>query len=435
MGKRTLCVNWVSINGARKRKRRLSFEPDEENMYNCPVSTCLHAGFKSTRGARLHVNNKHSWWFYFDSCPEFDRAEAKKLQPAKQRASTHNQLSFSIEKGCGREFLEWLQTPCGGGKSLKESTQAAKRSMKYLMYCVDDYRQGDLAEVSLIDCCICSPGLLMDFLQGITTHWGLKSSGALAYLQSVTDLCDFRKCSGLSDDILRSMAVTEVYLRRSKATLYRKKNIEYSRNLDLESLIARNSWADIPQMESVIPFHTEEFTGIIKKVRADPDSVSISEISFATKFVISFLFLRVKCTRPMSIRFLTTQMIQNAPKNDYFVHQSMFKTAGQFAFDSLKFNEDTLHVLNTYIETIRPLCKPKEECDYVILTTNGTQYTAIGTAMSLLCYQAIKKHISPTRYRMIIESMSKEKLSKEEQEIISQDQKHKRYIQYIIFNI
>lgn len=427
MGKRTLLVDWVSVNGARKKKRKLSLECDAEGIYDCPVSSCMHSGFRSIRGCRMHVTNKHAWWYYFDVCPEITRSELKKLAPPKHKATTHNQLAFSIVKGCGRDFVEWLQTACGGCKTPKQSTQTGRRAMKFLMACVNDFQQGDNAERSLIDCCICSPGMLMEFLK-ILGDWGLQSAGQLTYLHSISDLCDFRKCSGeLSDDVLRSLAITEVYLRRSKATLYKKKNMEYSRNLDLETLISKNSWATIDEIEMVVPFHTEEFKEIIKAAQKDPGSITISDIAFATRFLITFLFLRVKCTRPMSIQYLTLDMIENAPKNDYFIDQSLFKTAGTFAFDSLKFNQDTLEMVNIYITHIRPLCKPKPECNLVILTNNGTPYNAIGAAMSILVYQAIKKHISPTRYRMIIESLSKERLCKEDQEIMSQDQKHNSY--------
>ena len=75
-----------------------------------------------------------------------------------------------------------------------------------------------------------------------------------------------------------------------------------------------------------------------------------------------------------------------------------------------------------YIRIIRPLCKPK--CNYVILTTNGTQYTAFCNAMSILTHEAIGKHITPTRYRAIVESESVVRLDKEKQAIISHDQKH-----------
>ena len=124
----------------------------------------------------------------------------------------------------------------------------------------------------------------------------------------------------------------------------------------------------------------------------------------------------------MSLQFLTLEMIDLATKNGGFVDQTQFKTNDQYGFDSLKFSKDALDVVNTYINRIRPLCKPR--CEFVILTTCGTQYTAFCNALSLLTHESIGKHITPTRYRAIVESESVVRLDKDKQEVISKDQKH-----------
>ena len=251
MTKRLLCVDWCSLVGARKKKRILHLEPDADGSFICPVKSCLHDEYKSKRGLRKHINSKHEWYFYFDSQPDVKREDAQKRQPTKQKASTNHQPAFAVDQGCGLAFAEWLTTPCGGGKNMKDAKQVAKRAMKYLMYCVGDSEDdGVCAHDSYIDCCVGSPTMLMKFLKTVQEEWGLKSSGALSYMQAVTDLCDFRKCHGVPDSTLRLFAVTEVYLRRTKATLNRKKIVEYSRDLSLESLIARGSWATLQHVFS-----------------------------------------------------------------------------------------------------------------------------------------------------------------------------------------
>ena len=426
MSTRTLCIDWLSLPGANKSKRKLHLQADDGGIYSCPVKSCLHVGFKSQRGLRKHVDNKHEWYYYFDVQPSFRREEARQRTPSRLKASTHKKLSFSIEKGTGLDFVRWLQTPCGGGKQLKEATQIGKRGMKFLMSALGENEDGVGAQDSYIDCCVGSPTMLMRFLKLIMEEWGLKSAASLAYMQAITDLCDFRKCHGVADSTLRQFAVTEVYLRRSRSTLQRRKNLEYSRNLDLESLIARDSWASIQEMEEVIPYHSPKYQYVVKKVKSGKEEPNVSEVAFATRFIITFLFLRVKCTRPMSVQFLTTQMMELAKSNDGFVDQKQFKTSDVYLFDSLKFSNAAIAVIDSYIDVIRPLCKPK--CDFVLLTNNGTQYTAIGSAMSLLVHQAIGKYINPTRYRQIVESASAGQLTKQQQEVISKDQKHSNYI-------
>ena len=426
MSKRTLCIDWLSLAGANKSKRKLHLQADDGGIYSCPVKSCLHVGFKSQRGLRKHIDNKHEWYYYFDTQPSFRREEAKQRIPARLKASTHKKLSFSIDKGTGLDFVRWLQTPCGGGKQSKEAVQIAKRGMKFLMSSLGENDDGTCAQDSYIDCCVGSPSMLMRFLRLIMEEWGLKSAASLAYMQAITDLCDFRKCHGVEDSTLRRFAVTEVYLRRSRTTLQRKKNLEYSRNLDLESLIARDSWASLQDMEEVIPYHSPKYQYIVKKAKSNDNPPTVSELAFATRFIITFMFLRVKCTRPMSVQFLTMKMMELAKTNDGFVDQTQFKTSDIYLFDSLKFSNAAIDVIDSYIQAIRPLCKPK--CDFVLLTNNGTQYTAIGSSMSLLVHQAIGKYINPTRYRQIVESASAGQLTKEQQEVVSKDQKHSNYI-------
>ena len=96
-----------------------------------------------------------------------------------------------------------------------------------------------------IDCVIGSPNLLLRFLRHLIDNLELKASAVLAYLRAITDLADFRKSKGCSDNVLRAFTVTEVYLRKCKATMQRRKNMEYTRDLDLEPLVTRNSWATL----------------------------------------------------------------------------------------------------------------------------------------------------------------------------------------------
>jgi len=95
--------------------------------YTCPVKLCLHDNFKSNRGLRKHINNKHQWYYYFDEQPEVKREEIEINQPVKMKASTAHKPAFSLEEGIGLDFLKWLCTSCGGGKTEKEAKQGAWR--------------------------------------------------------------------------------------------------------------------------------------------------------------------------------------------------------------------------------------------------------------------------------------------------------------------
>ena len=199
--------------------------------------------------------------------------------------------------------------------------------------------------------------------------------------------------------------------------------MQYARNLQLEKLIAQNSWATMEEMEKVIPYHTSTYQDFLKICQEGNTSPTKSQIAFATRFILIFIFLRVKCTWPMSYQYLTVKMFEKTKVNGGFIDQTAFKTHQTYAFDTFVLNEAVLQVLDTYNKHI---CHPT--CDFFVVTTNGTQYTTFSTAMSLLVHEAIGKYVNPTRYRQIVETESNERLNNKERGTISKDQKHSSYV-------
>ena len=322
-----------------------------------------------------------------------------------------------------------METTCGGGKTLKEAEQIGKRAMKFLMESLGNNDSELELSYEYVDCCLSSPNVFITFLQTLQKEWNLTSSASLNYVKAIGDLIDFRKTRGVNDNTLRCFTVTEIYLRRAKENLGKKKRIECHRNLNLESLIAKNSWATIEEMEQVIPFHIEKYKTIVKK--CSQQIATKGELVFCTRFITTLLFLRVKCSRPMTYQFLTITMLETAKSNGGFVDQTEFKTSSKYLFDTLIITDDVMRALDLYVNHVRPKLNPK--CDYLLLSTNGTQFQSLTTAMTMLVNEAIGKYINPTRYRQIIETESGEKLSRQEQEIISEDQKHSSTVAKIFY--
>ena len=420
--KRVLFVNWHSLNGAAQGKRTLILRPNDQGSYTCPVNLCLHADFKSQRGLRKHIDNKHPWYYYFEEQPQINRKEIEALQPPPKRASTVAKPYYSMEVGIGQEFLNWLCTSCGGGKTKHEAKQIAKRALKFLMECTGGNESGIPLSNELIDCCLGSASIIIKFLTTLESEWKLSFSSSLSYVKAIADLLDFRKANGVTDSNLRCFTVSEVYLRRAKENLSKKKNLECSRNFDLETLIARDSWATLEEMEKVIPFHLDHFKDVVEKCKNQTPLPTKQELMFCTRFITTFLFLRVKCSRPMTFQFLTLSVIDKARINQGFIDQTEFKTASKYLFDTLIITKDVLTVLDVYIDIVRPLFNPT--CDYLLVSSTGNQYQSLTTAMTMLVHQAIGKYIHPTRYRQIVETASADQLTREEQEVISEDQKH-----------
>eukprot|EP00111_Clytia_hemisphaerica_P016290 TCONS_00048239-protein len=422
--RRVLFVDWRSINGSANGKRKLSFNGNEKGKYTCPAKLCLHSDFASTRGLRKHIDNKHPWYYYFDEQPDVKREDVELNQPAfKRKASTSSKPYYSIDEGIGKAFYKWLTTTCGGGKNERESKQVAKRAMKFLMSSTGDNESLASLSYELIDCCLGSTTIILKFLTVLEDEWKMSSSGALNYVKAIFDLMDYRKAFGINDNKLRCFTITEVYLRRAKENLRKKKRLDSTRNFDLENLIGRDSWASLEEMERVIPYHIPHYKDIVNKCKVQQPLPNKQELTFCTRFITTFLFLRVKCSRPMTFQYLTLSMIAKAKQQtDGFIDQREFKTAGKYLFDTLILSEEVFTILDTYIDFVRPLLNPC--CDYLLVSTTGGQYKSLTNAMTLLVHRAIGKYIHPTRYRQIVETTSADRLSKSEQEIISEDQKH-----------
>ena len=80
----------------------------------------------------------------------------------------------------------------------------------------------------------------------------------------ISDLVDFRKAHEASADALRNFGISEVYLTRGKKFLARQKKMEWSLDLNLDSLISANCWASLEEMEKVIPYHIDEFKYVVE---------------------------------------------------------------------------------------------------------------------------------------------------------------------------
>ena len=72
-------------------------------------------------------------------------------------------------------------------------------------------------------------------------------------------------------------------------------------------------------------------------------------------------------------------------------------------------------------------------CDFLLVNRNGTQFSKLTEALGKLVFDAIGKNINPTRYRQIIETEGSNCLDNEEQEWISEDQKHSSHVVRICY--
>ena len=420
--------DWSQAEGARTVKRKLYLQHDDFGIYNCPVHHCEHGGFNSKRGCRKRIDTKHSWFYFFDEKPAVqlnryisEEGTADCTCAIRKTANTRKIPHFPVNEGIGKDFVSWLSSACGGGVAESQAKQQSVRIMKFLKYCSED----DEDEVSrdFVDYCIGSPCLVSKFIEHSREEWSLTSSAQINYLQAIADMIDFRKFEGAAQSSARSFSLTEVCIHRGKRTLSKRKRYEWTKELDIDNLEAMNSWTMLEELQSVVPFHYPRYNELLQMCKKYPMSyVAPGELTFCTRFVAVYLFIKVKGSRPMTYQYLTVPMFNNSKKNGGFVDQTEFKTALHYNFDSLLFDNNSTEIVDDYITFVRPLLHP--DCDYVLVTRNGTQYSKLSDLMSKLVFEAIGKYIHPTRYRQIVETESVRKLSPGEQDIMSRDQKH-----------
>ncbi|CAH3146102.1 unnamed protein product [Porites lobata] len=429
MNKRGKDVDWSKLANASSKPKRLHLEEDDcDGLFLCPVQICNHDGFTTQRGCRKHVKSKHSWYYYFDEKPdsaqidtfnvdETDKCEAsdQKITPRKSRAIA----SFDSTNKIAKNFFSWLTGSGGGCKSDRQAQQIVRKCLKFLKFCCEDEEE---LTFDIVDFSLCSPNLLFKFVDTMQVDWNLGHAGRIGYLDAIAELVDYRKVNGASESVLRGLASTEIYLKKVRKTVSKMMRLQWTSELDIDVLEAKGHWATLEELLEVVSRYLPRYESVLKSCKEKPGAVLPIDLSFATKFVAVYLFIKVKGSRPMTYQYLTVEMVNKAKTNGGFVDQKMFKTAGKYGFDSLYLTETSMQVLDGYINHIRPLLRPT--CDFVLVTRNGGQHQKLGGLMSKLVFDATGKYVHPTRYRQIVETASSRQVSRSAQSTISEDQKH-----------
>ena len=417
---------WQKVLSNDKKPRRLNLKPNDNGLFYCPILICDSEGYKSQRGCRKHVSKKHGWYYFFDEKPDVNKyfpEECTRLKASNRtRASTESMPSFLSSCKVALLFARWLQSPGGGGKSSGQSDQTTRKSLKYFKFCCSDVSENWDIPVTVVDYCIASVTLISDFIDHLQGEWKLGYSGTIGYMNALSNMLDYRRSMASSSNNISVFVAAEIYLDRVKKCLVKKMKVQWNEVLSVDYLTSINCWASLQDMQNVIPYHSNRFAQIILNAGQTSNQVPANDLSFATSFVVTVLFILVKASRPMTYQFLTTDMIAKVKEEGGFINQTIFKTSSKYGFDSLLFSKDVKAILDGYIKCIRPRLNPV--CNYLLVTRNGTQLSQLTNVFGRMVYLAIGKFVNPTRYRQIIETESLTNLQAEEQAILSHDQKH-----------
>ena len=235
--------------------------------------------------------------------------------------------------------------------------QTVRRCSKFLkFYCEDEE---ELLCFEVLDFSLCSHSLLFKFIDYLQGECKLGQGGRLDYIDAIAGLNDFRKINGASDKVLRNLSSTELYLKKAHKTVAKMMRLQWTRDLDIETQDARGHWATMEELLEVVTFHLPRYENTLKTCKTIPGQVNLSHLTFATKFVAVYLFIKVKGSRPMTYQYLTVDMVRTAKENMGFIDQEEFKTASKHGCDSLILTDARMNVLESYIKFVRPLLKPQ----------------------------------------------------------------------------
>jgi len=100
----------------------------------------------------------------------------------------------------------------------------------------------------------------------------------LGYIDAISELIDFRKINGVSDTVLRNLSSTELYLKRARKTVAKMMRLQWTQDLDIETLDARGHWATMEELLEVVNFHLPRYENVVKTCETSPGQVNPSDI-------------------------------------------------------------------------------------------------------------------------------------------------------------
>ena len=147
---------------------------------------------------------------------------------------------------------------------------------------------------------------------------------------------------------MTNFCITEAYIKRGRKCMGKEVRLCLLNQLDIDSLEERGSWASVKGLQTFIPFHSEHYRNILEKCKAAPATISSADLTFATHFIATVLFIHVKGTWPMTYQYLTVEMFYKAKSSNGFIDQKKCKTVANYLFDSLLFDQESMDLIDDY---------------------------------------------------------------------------------------
>ena len=98
--------------------------------------------------------------------------------------------------------------------------------------------------------------MFIDYLQ---EECKLGHGGRLGYIDASTELIEFRKVNNASDGLIRKLSASELYMKRAHKTVAKIMRLQWTQDLDVESLHARGYCESMEELLEVVSFHLPRY--------------------------------------------------------------------------------------------------------------------------------------------------------------------------------
>ena len=124
----------------------------------------------------------------------------------------------------------------------------------------------------MVDFGLRSPNLLFKFINHLQDEYKLGHSGHLGYIDAISEMIDFGKLHGTSEAVFQKFSATELYLKRARKTVAKMMRLQWTQDLDIETLEARGHWATMEELLEVVKFHLPRYENTVKILQIESSS-------------------------------------------------------------------------------------------------------------------------------------------------------------------
>ena len=214
---------------------------ETDSLYHCPIQECDHDGFQSQRGCRKHVNTKQSWFFYFDEKPNLKEiTDLLKVARNVSMVNTIQDQTIETTKHA-RTLPPSFSLSCDIGEVFPR-----------FRFCCEEEEE---LTFDVVDFSLCSPNLLLKFIDFLQDKCKLGHGGSLGYIDVISEMIVFRKLHGVPEAVPRKFSATELYHKRAQKTVAKMMRLQWMQDFDIETLEARGHWATMEELLEVVKFH------------------------------------------------------------------------------------------------------------------------------------------------------------------------------------